>query len=100
LHYSIGAWGLLEMLFIYLSFPETSHPGTLGIDKLPSRRRIHIKWINPLNSLWLLRSPNLFAVVSAFTMRYVVQSLDFVRDLDVCVGSNGQHHVWCVVACY
>ncbi|KAG1835526.1 major facilitator superfamily domain-containing protein [Suillus variegatus] len=65
LHYSIGAWGLLEMLFIYLSFPETSHPGTLGIDKLPSRRRIHIKWINPLSSLWLLRSPNLFAVMFA-----------------------------------
>ncbi|KAG1830694.1 major facilitator superfamily domain-containing protein [Suillus subalutaceus] len=30
LHYSIGAWGLLELLLIYLSFPETSHPGTLG----------------------------------------------------------------------
>ncbi|KAG1808327.1 major facilitator superfamily domain-containing protein [Suillus variegatus] len=65
LHYSIGAWGLLEMLFIYLSFPETSHPGTLGIDKLPSRRPIHITWINPLSSLWLLRSPNLFAVMLA-----------------------------------
>ncbi|KAG2106754.1 major facilitator superfamily domain-containing protein [Suillus discolor] len=62
LHYSIGAWGLLEMLFIYLSLPETSHPGTLGIDKLPSRRSIHIVWINPLSTLWLLRSPNLFAV--------------------------------------
>ncbi|KAG2108051.1 major facilitator superfamily domain-containing protein [Suillus discolor] len=65
LHYSVGAWGLLEMLFIYLSFPETSHPGTLGIDKLPSRRSIHITWINPLSSLWLLRSPNLFAVMLA-----------------------------------
>ncbi|KAG1890704.1 major facilitator superfamily domain-containing protein [Suillus fuscotomentosus] len=65
LHYSIGAWGLLEMLFIYLSFPETSHPGTLGIDKLPSRRSIHITWINPLSSLWLLRSPNLFVVMLA-----------------------------------
>ncbi|KAG2052807.1 MFS general substrate transporter [Suillus hirtellus] len=62
LHYFIGAWGLLEMLFIYLSLPETSHPGTLGIDKLPSRRSIHIVWINPLSTLWLLRSPNLFAV--------------------------------------
>ncbi|KAG2139128.1 major facilitator superfamily domain-containing protein [Suillus bovinus] len=64
-HYSIGAWGLLEMLFIYLSFPETSHPGTLGIDKLPSRGWIHITRINPLRSLWLLRSPNLFAVMFA-----------------------------------
>ncbi|KAG1890702.1 major facilitator superfamily domain-containing protein [Suillus fuscotomentosus] len=68
LHYSIGAWGLLEMLFIYLSFPETTHPGTLGIDKLPSRRSMHIAWINPLSSLWLLRSPNLFAVMLVSTI--------------------------------
>ncbi|KAG2040349.1 major facilitator superfamily domain-containing protein [Suillus americanus] len=65
LHYSIGAWGLLEMLLIYLSFPETSHPGTLGIDKVTRRRWIHITWLNPLSSLWLLRSPNLFAVMIA-----------------------------------
>ncbi|KAG1778318.1 major facilitator superfamily domain-containing protein [Suillus placidus] len=65
LHYSIGAWGLLEMLLIYLSFPETSHPGTLGIDKVTRRRWIHITWINPLSSLWLLCSPNLFAVMLA-----------------------------------
>ncbi|KAG2744396.1 MFS general substrate transporter [Suillus brevipes Sb2] len=64
LHYSIGAWGFLDMLLIYFSLPETSHPGTLGIDKLPlrTRRWINIPWINPLNSLWLLCSPNLFAV--------------------------------------
>jgi hypothetical protein len=64
LQYSIGLWGLLEMLLIYLSFPETSRPGALGIDKLTRRRWIHLTWINPLSSLWLLRSPNLFAVVS------------------------------------
>ncbi|KIK37204.1 hypothetical protein CY34DRAFT_810551 [Suillus luteus UH-Slu-Lm8-n1] len=67
LHYSIGAWGFLDMLLIYFSLPETSHPGTLGIDKLPLRtqRWINITWINPLNSLWLLCSPNLFAVMLA-----------------------------------
>ncbi|KAG2040362.1 major facilitator superfamily domain-containing protein [Suillus americanus] len=65
LHYSIGAWGLLEMLLIYFLFPETSHPGTLGIDKVMRRRWIHITWVNPLSSLWLLRSPNLFAVMLA-----------------------------------
>ncbi|KAG1749470.1 major facilitator superfamily domain-containing protein [Suillus lakei] len=68
LHYSLAAWGLLEMLLIYLSFPETSHPGTLGIDKLKRRRWIHITWVNPLGSLWLLRSPNLFAVMLASTL--------------------------------
>ncbi|KAG2030076.1 major facilitator superfamily domain-containing protein [Suillus americanus] len=61
LQYFIGVWGLLGMLLIYLSFPETSHPGTLGIGKLMQRRWIHISWVNPLSSLWLLRSPNLFA---------------------------------------
>ncbi|KAG2346691.1 MFS general substrate transporter [Suillus weaverae] len=68
LHYSLAAWGLLELLLVYLSFPETSHPGTLGIDKLKRRRWIHITWVNPLSSLWLLRSPNLFAVMLASTL--------------------------------
>ncbi|KAG2040350.1 major facilitator superfamily domain-containing protein [Suillus americanus] len=65
LHYCLGACGLLEMILIYLSFPETSHPGTLGIDKVTRRGWIHITWVNPLSSLWLLRSPNLLAVIFA-----------------------------------
>jgi len=68
LHYSLAAWGLLELFLVYLSFPETSHPGTLGIDKLTRKRWIHITWVNPLSSLWLLRSPNLFAVMLASTL--------------------------------
>ncbi|OAX37340.1 MFS general substrate transporter [Rhizopogon vinicolor AM-OR11-026] len=65
LHYSLAAWGLLEMLLIYISFPETSHPGTMGIEKRTHRRKCHIIWVNPLSSLWLLRSPNLFATTLA-----------------------------------
>jgi MFS family permease len=70
LQYLIGVWGLLEMVLICVSFPETSRPGTLGIDKLTRRRWIHITWVNPLSSLWLLRSPNLFAgmVAQAFLL--------------------------------
>ncbi|KAG2148787.1 major facilitator superfamily domain-containing protein [Suillus clintonianus] len=68
LHYSLSVWGLLELLLIFLSFPETSHPGTLGIEKLARRRWIHITWVNPLGSLWLLRSPNLCAVMLASTL--------------------------------
>ncbi|KAG2098539.1 major facilitator superfamily domain-containing protein [Suillus cothurnatus] len=75
LHYSLAAWGLLELFLVYLSFPETSHPGTLGIDKLTRKRWIHITWVNPLSSLWLLRSPNLFAVMIASTL---VLLTDFV----------------------
>jgi len=65
LHYSLAAWGLLEMLLIYISFPETSHPGTIGIEKVTPRRRFHFQWVNPLSSFWLLRSPNLFATTLA-----------------------------------
>ncbi|OJA12284.1 hypothetical protein AZE42_11055 [Rhizopogon vesiculosus] len=68
LHYSIAAWGLLEMLLIYISFPETSHPGTIGIEKVTPRRRFHIPCVNPLRSLWLLRSPNLFATTLASSL--------------------------------
>jgi hypothetical protein len=66
------------MLLLYLSFPETSHPGTLGIDKVTRRKWIHISWVNPLSSLWLLRSPNLFAVVrfSAYVVR-LLQALNY-----------------------
>jgi len=70
LHYSLAAWGLFEMLLIYVSFPETSHPGTMGVEKVARKRRFHIVWVNPLSSLWLLRSPNLFAIVSVFFWWY------------------------------
>ncbi|OAX32955.1 MFS general substrate transporter [Rhizopogon vinicolor AM-OR11-026] len=63
LHYSLGVWSLLEMLLISLSLPETSHPGAMGIEKVTQERRFHIAWVNPLSSLWLLRSPNLLATV-------------------------------------
>ncbi|KAG1725921.1 hypothetical protein EDB19DRAFT_2028478 [Suillus lakei] len=76
LHYCLGVWGLLEMLLIHLSFPEMSHPGTLGIDKVTRKRWIHITWVNPLSSLWLLRSPNLFAVMSAF--KFILTSNNLV----------------------
>ncbi|KAJ8585735.1 MFS general substrate transporter [Rhizopogon salebrosus TDB-379] len=68
LHYSLGVWGLLEMFLIYLSLPETSHPGTTGIEKVASRRRLHIAWVNPLSSLWLIRSPNLFVTMLASSL--------------------------------
>jgi MFS family permease len=71
LHYSLAAWSLVELLLIYLSFPETSHPGTLGIDKLKRRRWINITWVNPLSCLWLLRSPNLFAVMFASSLALI-----------------------------
>jgi hypothetical protein len=62
---SLGIIGLLVFLSVFLIFPETCHPGERGLDKvdpssLPTWRPI---FINPLKSLWLLRSPALLAVV-------------------------------------
>ncbi|KAJ8582381.1 MFS general substrate transporter [Rhizopogon salebrosus TDB-379] len=68
LHYSLAAWGLLQMLLIHHSFPETSHPGTTGIEKVTLRKRFHIAWVNPFSSLWLLWSPNLFATILASSL--------------------------------
>ncbi|KAF8802956.1 MFS general substrate transporter [Phlegmacium glaucopus] len=62
-----GVIGLMSFIAIVLFFPETYHPGARGVDKLdPS---LHPRWrpvlLNPLQPLWLLRSPNLLAVTLA-----------------------------------
>jgi len=61
LHSSLGVWGSIEMVLIYLFFPETSHPHPGGIRELTAP--FNFVWINPFSSLWLLRSPNIMAVV-------------------------------------
>ncbi|KAJ7076880.1 MFS general substrate transporter [Mycena belliarum] len=66
-------------LFVYLGMlallPETSHPGTMGADKIDAeraldgerqpKRKFNWVWLNPFSCLWLLRSPNLFLVTIA-----------------------------------
>lgn len=59
--------GLMALGTMYLIFPETSHPGSLGVYKakaLGGKAKRTYKFINPLRSLWLLRSPLLISVVS------------------------------------
>ncbi|KAJ6495679.1 MFS general substrate transporter [Mycena vitilis] len=68
--------GLLVFLAMLALLPETSHPGTLGMDKSevsepaagserqPSRKFKWV-WLNPFACLWLLRSPNLLFVTIA-----------------------------------
>jgi len=70
MHYSLAAWGLIEMVLIYLYLPETSH-------KYSARSREHTTpfnfvWINPFSGLWLLRSPNIMAVVCCFSSHYAL----------------------------
>ncbi|KAJ3988360.1 MFS general substrate transporter [Lentinula detonsa] len=73
----LGAWGLLAFICIATMYPETSIPGSRGIDKkraelvaqnvAQGEKWFKIVWINPLKTLSLLRSPNLLAVALAGT---------------------------------
>ncbi|KAG5651696.1 hypothetical protein H0H81_007755 [Sphagnurus paluster] len=58
---TIGVVGLIMFFSMWLFFPETSHPNTRGIDKIPQDSSKFI-FVNPLKPLALLRSPNLMAV--------------------------------------
>jgi hypothetical protein len=80
MQYALLACALVAFLAVLLFLPETSHPQTRGIDKArmmedsseggarQEKRGWKWVWVNPLASLWLLRSPNLLAVVSAFRL--------------------------------
>lgn len=71
---ALGMMGCLAFIAIFLFFPETSHPGARGVDKLPCGDR-RLVFVNPLRPLLLLRSPNILAVsLSGF----LVLQTDFV----------------------
>ena len=61
----LGLVGLVVFVIILFFLPETSHPNKRGVDNLDPDLRP--KWrpviLNPLQPLWLLRSPNLLIVV-------------------------------------
>ena len=59
----VGFAALLTYLLMYAGMPETSHPGTRGIDK-EFGGRFKWVWLNPFKCLWYMRSPNLLALVS------------------------------------
>ena len=65
---SLGVVGFLTFCMIYCWFPETSQPGSRGIDKMRAESgenaKDHFYFINPLRPLLLLRSPNLLLIVS------------------------------------
>jgi len=52
--------GLIGFTTFYFLFPETSQPGARGIEKMNAANGINsYKFINPLEPLWLLRSPSM-----------------------------------------
>ncbi|KAF5386894.1 hypothetical protein D9615_002116 [Tricholomella constricta] len=65
--------GVTALLLMYCCFPETSHPNSRGIDKEKAKslgsKTSHIKFINPIQALWLLRSPVVLGIsLSTFTI--------------------------------
>ncbi|KAF9554259.1 MFS general substrate transporter [Agrocybe pediades] len=62
----LGLAGAIIFFIVYFFFPETSHPGTRGIDKLrvdhSSNAPVGFVFINPLRPMLLLRSPNLLLI--------------------------------------
>ncbi|KAF9444153.1 MFS general substrate transporter [Macrolepiota fuliginosa MF-IS2] len=75
MQFIIGVFGLIAFGIIWTCFPETSHPGVRGIDKLcrQAENGVKIRWnryiVNPLSPLGLLRAPNILAVtIACFTV--------------------------------
>ena len=66
--------GLIALTTIYFLFPETSQPGERGIDKMKATNGANSSrsfiFINPLRSLWLLRSPLMLLTVRFNAITY------------------------------
>ena len=61
----VGIAALLTYFLMYIGMPDTSHPGTRGVDR-EFGGKFKWVWLNPFKCLWFMRSPNLFALVSQF----------------------------------
>ncbi|KXN82691.1 Quinidine resistance protein 1 [Leucoagaricus sp. SymC.cos] len=66
IHYGLAAFAFGALFCIMFFFPETSHPGTRGIDEYKRSGKKHSSWrpvmLNPLSQLLMLRSPNILSV--------------------------------------
>lgn len=70
----LGVFGAFAFCVMYMFFPETSHPGSRGIDKRRAEygpdshhRNIGFVFINPLRLMLLLRNPNLMLIVCSLS---------------------------------
>lgn len=81
----LGLFGLIAFVIMLVAFPETSHPGARGIDKLRQSGFVGRRWfpvfVNPLKPLNLLRSPTIFSVVCGYFFRTLVLNV-FLLDPD------------------
>ena len=93
MHGILGLLGLIAFTTIYFLFPETSQPGTRGIEKMKAKEHglgsssssTSFVFINPLRSLWLLRSPIMVLIVSCLfyfiLVRHETKSIDLQKKL-------------------
>jgi MFS family permease len=88
LQWSLGLWGFIEMVFIYLFLPETSHSHSGGISELTTP--FNFVWINPFSSIWLLRSPNIMAVTLANTSAMITE---YVLLIPIAYTIGARYHV-------
>lgn len=63
--YGLFVAGFVSLVLTWLFQPETSQPGARGVDKLIANEgKAQWVWLNPFQSVALLRSPNVLLVVS------------------------------------
>ena len=64
LQHALGVMGAVGLVLIAFFLPETLDPALLRTRRKGGEKRTGFVWLNPFGGLWLLRSPNVFAVVS------------------------------------
>ncbi len=64
----LGVLGIICLYFIYVFLPETSHFSAEGAKMELKQTKVNRNFlsVNPLRSLWLLRSPIFFMMVRLF----------------------------------
>ena len=74
--------GLISFTTFYFLFPETSQPGARGIEKMNAANGIDSStsfiFINPLEPLWLLRSPSMLLTVRG--LRHDIETRKHITD--------------------
>ncbi|KAF8576298.1 MFS general substrate transporter [Ramaria rubella] len=98
----IFSMGLAALVFVAAFLPETSHPGSRGIDKLRAgetdtasassgKKQTWVwVWLNPFNPLGLLRGPNISLVVIASAMTLVT---DYVLLIPLSYTIGSSYHI-------
>lgn len=77
---SLGIVGLIALALVLVFLPETSHPGTRGIDNAEAdlaheeKKSRGLVMLNPFSALALMRSPVLLLTVG---LVYAYMRLDF-----------------------